>query len=63
MSTRETIISVLDMLTEDQLLELLSKAKNFLTPNNETLKAFEETEYISNHPGEFKTFKKCLRIY
>ena len=56
MSVKETIISVLDMLTEEQQWDILLHAEEFLPPNEETLAALEEAEYISTHPDEFKSF-------
>lgn len=56
MSVKETIISVLDMLTEEQQWDILLHAEEFLTPNEETLAALEEAEYIATHPDEFKSF-------
>ena len=56
MSVKETIISVLDMLTEEQQWDILLHAEEFLTPNEETLAALEEAEYICTHPDEFKSF-------
>ncbi|MDE6102073.1 MAG: hypothetical protein K2F73_03770 [Ruminococcus sp.] len=56
MSVKETIISVLDMLTEEQQWDILLHAEEFLTPNEETLSALEEAEYIATHPDEFKSF-------
>lgn len=51
MSTREMVINILDLLTED-----------FLTPNDETKKAIEETEYILQHPDEYKSYSSIEEI-
>lgn len=62
MSVKETIISVLDMLTEEQQWDILLHAEEFLTPNEETLSALKEAEYISTHPDEFKSFSTVAEM-
>ena len=56
MNTREMVIGILDLLTEEQLTDVLMFAEDFLTPNAETKKAIEETEYILKHPDEYKSY-------
>lgn len=63
MSLKETIISVLDMLTEEQQRNLLLYAEEFLTPNDDTLSALEEAEYISEHPDEFRSFSSVGEMF
>jgi len=37
-------------------------AEDFLTPNDETKKAIEETEYILQHPDEYKSYSSIEEI-
>lgn len=62
MSTKEMIVSMLDLLTEEQLTDILMFAEDFLTPNAETKKAIEETEYILKHPDEYKSYANIEEI-
>ena len=62
MSTREMVIGILDLLTEEQLTDVLMFAEDFLTPNAETKKAIEETEYILKHPDEYKSYTNIEEI-
>lgn len=63
MSVKETIISVLDMLTEEQQWDILLHAEEFLNPNEETLAALEEAEYIATHPDEFESFNTVEELF
>ena len=63
MSTKETVISILDMLTEEQLMDVLVFAEDFLKPNDKTVKAIEETEYILKHPEEFKSYTNVNELF
>ncbi len=62
MSTREMVINILDLLTEEQLKDVMMFAEDFLTPNDETKKAIEETEYILQHPDEYKSYSSIEEI-
>ena len=62
MNTREMVIGILDLLTEEQLTDVLMFAEDFLTPNAETKKAIEETEYILKHPDEYKSYTNIEEI-
>lgn len=63
MSTKETVISILDMLTEEQLMDVLVFAEDFLKPNDKTVKAIEETEYMLKHPEEFKSYTNVNELF
>lgn len=56
MTSKEMMISILDMLNEEQLRELMLYAETYLHPNEETLAAMTETEDILAHPENYKGY-------
>lgn len=63
MSTKENIINILNMLTEEQLMDVLVFAEDFLKPNDKTVKAIEETEYMLKHLEEFKSYTNVNELF
>ena len=57
MSTREMAYSILDGMSEKELLAFVYEHLGFSgIPNQETLDAFEELHYMEEHPEEYKSY-------
>lgn len=54
MSTKEIVVGMLDALNEEQLNGLMMLIRSFLTPNDETVEAMEETECMLGDPNAKK---------
>lgn len=54
MSTKEIVVSMLDVLNEEQLNGLMIFIRSFLQPNSETIEAMEEAERLLNDPNTKK---------
>jgi hypothetical protein len=51
------------MLSEEQLYELLLKAEDFLEPNDDTIEAMKECEYMLEHPEECKSYTNVQEMF
>jgi flagellar motor switch protein FliG len=64
MSTREIAYTIVDKMTDEQLENFVKEYWGFEgVPNDETLEAMEECEYILQHPEEYKSYTNVQEMF
>jgi hypothetical protein len=64
MSTREIAYTIVDKMTAEELENFVKEYWGFEgVPNDETLEALEELEYMDAHPEEYKSYSRTKEMF